>query len=71
MSDLKPNAANLWNPNNTNLLFSYYEMYYGEPDIIVLHDSAWDVTSQKFLGFVEDNYIIVKYTDGFLIYRHI
>ena len=70
MSDLKPDAANLWDPNNTDLLFAYYDMYYGEPDIIVLHDSAWDVTSQEFLDFVEENYKVVKYTDGYLIYHH-
>ena len=70
MSDLKPDAANLWDPNNTDLLFAYYEMYYGEPDIIVLHDSAWDVTNQEFLKFVNEKYNLVKYTDGYLIYHH-
>ncbi len=70
MSDLIPNAANLWDPNNTELTFQYYKTYYGEPDIIVLHDSAGDVTSPEFLEFVEENYTLVKYTDGFLIYHH-
>lgn len=70
MSDLKPDAANLWDPNNTDLLFAYYEKYYGEPDIIVLHDSAWDVTNQEFLKFVNEKYNLVKYTDGYLIYHH-
>ena len=70
MSDLKPDAANLWDPNNTDLLFAYYEMYYGEPDIIVLHDSADDVTSPEFLEFVDRNYYLAKYTDGFFIYHH-
>ena len=70
MSDLKPNAANLWDPNNMELTFQYYKTYYGEPDIIVLHDSAGDVTSPEFLEFVEENYTLVKYTDGFLIYHH-
>ena len=70
MSDLKPNAANLWDPNNTELTFQYYKMYYGEPDIIVLHDSAGDVTSPEFLEFVDENYYLAKYTDGFFIYHH-
>ena len=70
MSDLKPNAANLWGVNNTALLFAYYEKYYGEPDIIVLHDSAWDETSPEFINFVDEKYNLVKYTDGFLIYHH-
>lgn len=70
MTDLKPDAANLWNPNITPLLFQYYKTYYGEPDIIVMHDSAADVTSDKFLKFVGDNYVLAKYTDGFFIYRH-
>ena len=70
MSNLIPNAANLWDPNNTELTFQYYKTYYGEPDIIVLHDSADDVTSPEFLEFVEENYTLVKYTDGFLIYHH-
>ena len=70
MSDLKPNAANLWDPNNTDLTFQYYKTYYGEPDIIVLHDSAGDVTSPEFLEFVDENYYLAKYTDGFFIYHH-
>ena len=70
MSDLKPDAANLWAPNNTGLLFAYYDKYYGEPDIIVLHDSAWDETNPEFIKFVDENYKLVKYTDGFLIYHH-
>ena len=70
MTDLKPDAANLWNPNITPLLFQYYKTYYGEPDIIVMHDSADDITSDKFLAFVDANYELVKYTDGFFIYRH-
>ena len=70
MSELKPNAANLWDPNNTSLLFAYYNKYYGESDIIVLHDSADDITNPEFLNFVEDNYKMVKYTDGFFIYHH-
>ncbi len=70
MSDLIPNAANLWDPNNTELTFQYYKTYYGEPDIIVLHDSADDVTSPEFLEFVDRNYYLAKYTDGFFIYHH-
>jgi len=70
MSDLKPDAANLWAPNNTGLLFAYYDKYYGEPDIIVLHDSAWDETDPEFIKFVDENYNLAKYTDGFLIFRH-
>ena len=70
MTDLKPDAANLWDPNNTELAFQYYKTYYGEPDIIVLHDSAGDITSPEFLEFVDENYEFAKYTDGFLIYRH-
>lgn len=70
MSDLIPNAANLWDPNNTELTFQYYKAYYGEPDIIVLHDSAGDVTSPEFLEFVDKNYYLAKYTDGFFIYHH-
>lgn len=70
MSDLIPNAANLWDPNNTELTFQYYKTYYGEPDIIVLHDSAGDVTSPEFLEFVDRNYYLAKYTDGFFIYHH-
>ena len=70
MSDLTPNAANLWDPNNTELTFQYYKAYYGEPDIIVLHDSADDVTSPEFLEFVDRNYYLAKYTDGFFIYHH-
>lgn len=70
MSDLTPNAANLWDPNNTELTFQYYKAYYGEPDIIVLHDSAGDVTSPEFLEFVDKNYYLAKYTDGFFIYHH-
>ena len=70
MTDLTPDAANLWNPNNTELTFQYYKTYYGEPDIIVLHDSAGDITTPEFLEFVERNYEFAKYTDGFLIYRH-
>lgn len=70
MSDLTPNAANLWDPNNTELTFQYYKAYYGEPDIIVLHDSAGDVTSPEFLEFVDRNYYLAKYTDGFFIYHH-
>ena len=70
MSDLKPDAANLWDPNNTDLLFAYYDIYYGEPDIIVLHDSAWDETNPEFIEFVNEKYELVKYTDGFLIFRH-
>ena len=70
MSDLTPNAANLWDPNNTELTFQYYKAYYGEPDIIVLHDSAGDVTSPEFLEFVDKNYYLAKYTDGFCIYHH-
>ena len=70
MSDLTPNAANLWDPNNTELTFQYYKAYYGEPDIIVLHDSADDVTSLEFLEFVDRNYYLAKYTDGFFIYHH-
>ena len=70
MSDLTPNAANLWDPNNTELTFQYYKAYYGEPDIIVLHDSAGDVTSPEFLEFVDENYYLAKYTDGFFIYHH-
>ena len=70
MSDLTPNAANLWDPNNTELTFQYYKAYYGEPDIVVLHDSADDVTSPEFLEFVDRNYELAKYTDGFFIYHH-
>ena len=70
MTDLKPNASNLWDPNNTDLLFQYYRSYYGEPDIIVMHDSADDSTSDAFLEFVENNYELAKYTDGYFIYRH-
>ena len=70
MTDLIPDAANLWDPNNTDLLFAYYDMYYGEPDIIVLHDSAGDITSDTFLEYVGENYDLVKHTDGFLIYHH-
>lgn len=70
MTDLTPDAANLWDPNNTELTFQYYKTYYGEPDIIVLHDSAGDITTPEFLEFVEENYELAKYTDGFLIYRH-
>ena len=70
MTDLTPDAANLWDPNNTELTFQYYKTYYGEPDIIVLHDSAGDITTPEFLEFVERNYEFAKYTDGFLIYRH-
>lgn len=70
MSDLIPNAASLWDPNNTELTFQYYKTYYGEPDIIVLHDSADDVTSPEFLEFVDRNYYLAKYTDGFFIYHH-
>ena len=55
---------------DTALLFAYYEKYYGEPDIIVLHDSAWDETSPEFINFVDEKYNLVKYTDGFLIYHH-
>ena len=69
MTDLKPNAANLWDPNNTELLFQYYDMYYGEPDIIVLHDSADDVTSPEFLEFVDENYELARYTDGYFIFH--
>ncbi len=70
MTDLKPDAANLWDPNNTELAFQYYKTYYGEPDIIVLHDSAGDITSPEFLEFVDENYEFAKYTDGFIIYHH-
>ena len=70
MTDLKPNAANLWGPNNTALTFQYYKTYYGEPDIIVLHDSGGDITDPGFLEYVEENYEYAKYTDGFFIYRH-
>lgn len=70
MTDLTPNAANLWDPNNTELTFQYYKTYYGEPDIIVLHDSAGDITSPEFLEFVDENYEFAKYTDGFIIYHH-
>lgn len=70
MSDLKPDAAALWSPSNTDLLFQYYKIYYGEPDIIVLHDSADDVTNEVFLEFVDSNYKLAKYTDGYFIYRH-
>ena len=69
MTDLKPNAANLWDPNNTDLLFEYYKQYYGAPDIIVMHDSADDITSDAFLEFVEERYELAKYTDGYFIYR--
>ena len=70
MTDLKPNAANLWGPNNTALTFQYYKTYYGEPDIMVLHDSGGDITDPGFLEYVEENYEYAKYTDGFFIYRH-
>ena len=70
MTDLTPDAANLWDPNNTELTFQYYKTYYGEPDIIVLHDSGGDITDPKFLEFVDENYEFAKYTDGFFIYRH-
>lgn len=69
MTDLKPDTSNLWDPNNTGLLFQYYNAYYGEPDIIVLHDSAWEETSDGFLEFVNSNYELAKYTDGYFIYR--
>lgn len=69
ITNLKPNAANLWDPNNTDLLFKYYETYYGEPDLIVLHDSVSEYTNKVFLDFVKDNYQLAKYTDGYYIYR--
>ena len=69
ITNLKPNAANLWDPNNTDLLFKYYETYYGKPDLIVLHDSVSEYTNKVFLDFVKDNYQLAKYTDGYYIYR--
>ena len=69
ITNLKPNAANLWDPNNTDLLFKYYETYYGEPDIIVLHDSVSEYTNTVFLDFVKEKYKLAKYTDGYYIYR--
>lgn len=69
MTDLKPNAANLWDPNNTDLTFKYYKTYYGEPDIVVLHDSVAEHTNPEFLDFVKEKYKLTKRTDGYYIFH--
>ena len=69
MTDLKPNAANLWDPNNTDLLFKYYDSYYGEPDMIIMHDSVAELTNPVFLNFVANNYRLIQTTDGFYIFH--
>ena len=69
MTDLKPNAPNLWDPNNTDLTFKYYETYYGEPDVIVLHDAGDEFTKPEYLAFVAEKYRKTKNTDGYYIYH--
>ena len=69
MTGLKPNAINLWDPNNTDYLFEYYKIYYGEPDIIVLNYRLDVYTNPDFIDFVNENYQLVDYTDSFTFYR--
>ena len=67
MTDLKPNTANLWAPEDIQKLSAYYNMYYGESDIIVLYD---EYTWPSFSEFVSQNYQLVDRTEDFSIYHH-
>ena len=70
-SDLKPDAINLYDPNNTELLFKYYDKYYGEPDLIVMHYRLDVGVNPLFTDFINTKYRLIGYTDSFSFYRRI
>lgn len=66
MTDLKPNTNYLWVPgaltgsitddNHYDLLFNYFDSYYGNPDIIVLRTDEDEYKNKAFMDFVDSNY---------------
>ncbi|HAS37818.1 MAG TPA: hypothetical protein DIW36_07955 [Ruminococcaceae bacterium] len=79
MTDLKPNTNYLWrsgaltgkstDPEYYDILFKYFDSYYGSPDLIVLKKDEFELTNKKFVDFLNQNYDLAEEDSGVVFYR--
>lgn len=79
MTDLKPNTNYLWrsgaltgkstDPEYYDILFKYFDSYYGPPDLIVLKSNEFELTNKKFVDFLNQNYDLAEEDSGVVFYR--
>lgn len=80
MSDLKPNTNYLWVPgsltgsigeaNHYDILFEYFDSYYGYPDIVVLQKDQMEKKNKKLNDFIDENYYVAS-EDSEAVFYHI
>lgn len=68
MTDLKPDTNYLWQPGSLtgessdsgfyDILFQYFNSYYGFPDIIVLKKDEFEFKNKELMDFINQNYDI-------------
>ena len=79
MTDLKPNTNYLWrsgaltgkstDPEYYDILFKYFDSYYGSPNLIVLKSNEFELTNKKFVDFLNQNYDLAEEDSGVVFYR--
>lgn len=79
MTDLKPNTNYLWRPgilggdtaadDYYDILFKYFDSYYGEPDIIVLRKDEKELQNSSFSEFLNNNYQIKAQSSDYIFYH--
>ena len=79
MTDLLPNTNYLWRSGALSgkatdaefydILFKYFDSYYGSPDIIVLKKNKAELTNKKFVDFLNQNYDLAEEDSGVVFYR--
>ena len=79
MTNLKPNTNYLWRAGSLtgesyssdyyNLLFKYFDLYYGFPDVIVIRPNGRENSNKVFMNFLDDNYIEKYSFPEYIIYH--
>lgn len=79
MTDLKPNTNYLWRPgilggdelaeDYYDILFKYFDLNYGTPDIIVLRKDEKELENEVFSEFLNGNYEIKAQNSTYIFYH--
>lgn len=79
MTDLKPNTNYLWRPgilggnelanDYYDILFKYFDLNYGTPDIIVLRKDEKELKNKVFSEFLNSNYEIKAQNSIYIFYH--